>query len=994
MADLRKTLTVTANTKEAQRDLDTLKKQLDTIKTAGLGVKVETVGGSEIEEHGQQSITREFKDLSGAMQELTKAIKNARLGNNASNTGTAPSSVPNSETSPSQTPKIDNKLGDFLGKAVAAIGSAGSIISYTKNGARRSADLESRALRQYNSLGVYDSDFNKARRDVSTVGREYGFSADESLNTQGSLLAGGFTDLESLNTDTRSIMTMSRAYGLDTYELSEQAAQNSRLGLSKPGDVEKQNNLLADFIKSNNMKGREVESLRVIGEIRDYIADGRIEVTDSNVRDLAGMVTALGDQNSSLKGERGLNAVKEATSMFDSDNEMMLRAVGYGGKLGYGIEGRIQAKMILDKAKAGDWESMQIALEGMKNLFGVDTKEEIATVIEAMTSNNMEASLEMADLFEKGDKEGYERFVSAQGNDKEENLKNAQESKAYNQEVYDVNKDNAQTEAGNLANEATRGAKGIYNNVPVPLQTIGSVAGGVLMSQALGRGVGYGVGKLGSLFKGVGSAAPAAAPATGAGGVGLLSKIGGLSKYSKHFGVLGSLFNLGIHGAEAYGQYKEGNYEDASGTVGKGIGSTGGALLGAKGGAIAGTAIMPGIGTAVGGALGALVGGLSGSKLGDIAGRGLFGLFDGEDNKSKKKSKSNKVADDVEPLNLVGRKENIVARVEDILDRIESGKFFVNGTQEASDKGFNNMAKQMEKFLKTFSRMVNKLNELNKSSGRTYVSSADAAPIDMKGTNASIIWKYFKSKGFSDEATAGILGNFQRESGLKPEQKQIGGGPGRGLAQWGGPRFTDLERFAKERGTEWDNMQTQLDYVMYELETKFSKNWVEKYKKMDDVAKAAVEFEDVYEGAGVEAHPERIKAAQEFYNQRNELNPKEVKESGKSTASSYAVGNERLSKDQFAFLHKDEAVLNKFEAREYREKKNNIYDNLPNIENVTQSNNPININLSTTINSSDTNVAKEIERMVTEGVKNAMKAFNSNNGQQIDLSRNFVRRPI
>ena len=33
-------------------------------------------------------------------------------------------------------------------------------------------------------------------------------------------------------------------------------------------------------------------------------------------------------------------------------------------------------------------------------------------------------------------------------------------------------------------------------------------------------------------------------------------------------------------------------------------------------------------------------------------------------------------------------------------------------------------------------------------------------------TNAQIIWKYFKGKGFSDCGIAGLMGNLYAESGL------------------------------------------------------------------------------------------------------------------------------------------------------------------------------------------------------------------------------------
>lgn len=48
--------------------------------------------------------------------------------------------------------------------------------------------------------------------------------------------------------------------------------------------------------------------------------------------------------------------------------------------------------------------------------------------------------------------------------------------------------------------------------------------------------------------------------------------------------------------------------------------------------------------------------------------------------------------------------------------------------------------------------------------------------------NKKAIWNYFKASGYSDEATAGIMGNIYAESGFKPDVSEIGGA-GYGLVQ-------------------------------------------------------------------------------------------------------------------------------------------------------------------------------------------------------------------
>jgi tape measure domain-containing protein len=86
--------------------------------------------------------------------------------------------------------------------------------------------------------------------------------------------------------------------------------------------------------------------------------------------------------------------------------------------------------------------------------------------------------------------------------------------------------------------------------------------------------------------------------------------------------------------------------------------------------------------------------------------------------------------------------------------------------------------------------------------------------------NAAKIFNFFKSKGFTNEQSAGWVGNLKHESGLDPARYQEGGGPGRGLAQWEvGGRFEELKKFAAARGKSWDDLQVQLDFIWEELQT-------------------------------------------------------------------------------------------------------------------------------------------------------------------------------
>lgn len=148
------------------------------------------------------------------------------------------------------------------------------------------------------------------------------------------------------------------------------------------------------------------------------------------------------------------------------------------------------------------------------------------------------------------------------------------------------------------------------------------------------------------------------------------------------------------------------------------------------------------------------------------------------------------------------------------------------------------------------------------------------------------IWKYFRSKGFTDSAIAGILGNLMHESGLDPSVVQGGGrGPGHGLAQWEGPRLTALKAYAKQRGKSWSDLQTQLDFMMKELND--NPSWLNNYKKMNDVGAATKAFENHYERAGIKAMDKRIGNANKAFTER----PTERMGGGTTSGKSSSIGS-------------------------------------------------------------------------------------------------------
>lgn len=84
--------------------------------------------------------------------------------------------------------------------------------------------------------------------------------------------------------------------------------------------------------------------------------------------------------------------------------------------------------------------------------------------------------------------------------------------------------------------------------------------------------------------------------------------------------------------------------------------------------------------------------------------------------------------------------------------------------------------------------------------------------------NATYIYNYLGSRGWTVNAIAGMLGNFESESTINPGRWQgdVETGAGWGLAQWTpSEKYTD---WCAERGLEWSHMDSALMRIEWELE--------------------------------------------------------------------------------------------------------------------------------------------------------------------------------
>lgn len=143
--------------------------------------------------------------------------------------------------------------------------------------------------------------------------------------------------------------------------------------------------------------------------------------------------------------------------------------------------------------------------------------------------------------------------------------------------------------------------------------------------------------------------------------------------------------------------------------------------------------------------------------------------------------------------------------------------------------------------------------------------------------NAWAIWQFLKSKGYSEQAAAAILGNMEQESGIMPDIDEGNGGPGYGLVQWTSPVAGEsgrayVQRLMKQAGITDDyrtlNAQLQLlEWHMYNgqyISTTVYPYSPDEFKKLTDISIATTAFERNFERPAV-THPERIGMAQRWY---------------------------------------------------------------------------------------------------------------------------------
>lgn len=120
-------------------------------------------------------------------------------------------------------------------------------------------------------------------------------------------------------------------------------------------------------------------------------------------------------------------------------------------------------------------------------------------------------------------------------------------------------------------------------------------------------------------------------------------------------------------------------------------------------------------------------------------------------------------------------------------------------------------------------QMLAQVMPAQSSVGQALMASAPAMAQEARvAPGADAVRAGLVQRGLPPHVADAFVMNFQDESGLNPgiEEREfnVHGTKGFGLAQWTGPRRRQLEAFARQRGTPVSDVDTQLDFLMTELQ--------------------------------------------------------------------------------------------------------------------------------------------------------------------------------
>ena len=168
--------------------------------------------------------------------------------------------------------------------------------------------------------------------------------------------------------------------------------------------------------------------------------------------------------------------------------------------------------------------------------------------------------------------------------------------------------------------------------------------------------------------------------------------------------------------------------------------------------------------------------------------------------------------------------------------------------------------------------------------GNNTTQNGNVPAMDVEpGEVETMMYKFYRSNGFTPAATAGMMGNVYQESKFKPAMIQgNGAGPAAGLFQWENyntksKRWAEMNRYAQSKGKNWTDPKSQMEFALQEMR---NDDWMwrtpsnssythvssfDEFKNMQDPQLAAVAFSNHFERPGKPHNETRMAAAQGYY---------------------------------------------------------------------------------------------------------------------------------
>nr|DAK81471.1 MAG TPA: Morphogenesis protein 1 wall, phi29, hydrolase, infection [Caudoviricetes sp.] len=282
----------------------------------------------------------------------------------------------------------------------------------------------------------------------------------------------------------------------------------------------------------------------------------------------------------------------------------------------------------------------------------------------------------------------------------------------------------------------------------------------------------------------------------------------------------------------------------------------------------------------------------------------------------------------IEALGIDGQ----VGQGRSVLERVFRGVFGITGQDTYGEGGlFGNIFKHLlnlgtggvlGNLIGGSGSIFDKLKEFLKGGGSSSSgsSSGGGKPANMStgSGDGKKIWDFLAKAGYSAEGIAGILGNLHEESGFRSGAIQDDGGTtnedlvkqitsskdafladwrGFGLAQWTDKgRKSALWDFAQSKGTSVADFQTQLEFLLKELQEGY-RGTSDALKGQISVDKASEIFGREYEGFGADSAASRLEKSKKFYEENTKGTPQ------------YAQGTPWVPDTQVALIHEGEMVV-------------------------------------------------------------------------------------